>query len=396
MSSGIQDSENFSRMLREHATLSREQNHALAVEFISKQDGVCRVLAAMFYPVERMMVELKSGRQPYYRERSDKPAKGRNSQAKHSGISPSHAEEFERQIVVFRSGGSTPEAFEIWLYEFLRRFTYEVIEAIASLPLNFAAGKSGGLDDGNLRGRLDKALNEAGEIRNRIIQGNLKLVLREVNSERIRRKMRGPAQARVSEEDLFMIGIHNGLAVAVNRFNPEVGAFSTYATLWIQQAIVRHIKENLYLYHIPLGLQDQLHTAPDKKSGSRRGCNKHVVLPTEESIHSPLSDDSKATVGEVIPDDSVEMPYTSVAINELKELVDDGVQSMDEPTRLVLALRYGLGDPIALAQKIFLDEAAQSDQRAKKIIASANSTLAEPAQIKLNEEQPVPARLLMG
>ena len=98
----------------------------------------------------------------------------------------------------------------------------------------------------------------------------------------------------------------------------------------------------------------------------------------------------------MIPDESVEMPYTTASMSELKELVDNGVQSMDEPTRMVLALRYGLGDPIALAQKIFLDEAAQSDRRAKETIASADSALQEPARIKLNEEQAVPPRLLIS
>jgi len=395
MASSIQDSENFSRMLREYATLSREQNHALAVKFIARQDEMSGVLAAMRYPVERMMAELKSGRQPYYREKAEKSKKGKKSQTKYSGVSPSHAEEFERQIGALRSGGCSPEAFENWLYGFLRRFTYEVIEAMAGLSRQVADGE-GGVRDPQLCARLDQVLHEAGEIRSQIIQGNLKLVLREVNSERTRRKMRGPAQARLSEEDLFMIGVHHGLSVAVNRFNPEAGAFSTYATLWIQQAIARHIKENLYLYHIPIGLQDQLHASPDKKSGSRRGCNKHVILPTEESIHAPLDEDSEATVGEVLPDDTVEMPYTAAAMGELKEMVDEGVQGMDEPTRMVLALRYGLGDPIALAKKLFLDEAAQSDRRAKETIAGAGSALAEPAQLKLNEEKPVPARLLMG
>jgi RNA polymerase sigma factor (sigma-70 family) len=396
MASGIQDSENFSRMLREHATLSREQNHGLAVKFIARQDEVSGVLAAMLYPVERMMAELKSGRQPYYREKPEKSRKGRNSQTKYSGVSPSHAEEFDRRIGALRSGGCSPGAFESWLNGFLRGFTYEVIEAMAGFAREVAAWEGNDAGGRQLGARLDQALHEAGEIRNQIIQGNLRLVLREVNSERIRRKLRGAAQARVSEDDLFMIGVHHGLSVAVNRFNPEAGAFSTYAMLWIQQAIARHIKENLYLYYIPIGLQDQLHAAPDEKSGSRRGCNKHVILPTEESIHAPLGEDSEATVGEVIPDDTVEMPYTTAAMGELKEMVDEGVQGMDEPTRLVLALRYGLGDPIALAKKLFLDEAAQSDRRAKETIAGAGSALAEPVQLKLNEEQPVPPRLLMG
>jgi RNA polymerase sigma factor (sigma-70 family) len=395
MASSIQDTENFSRMLREHATLSREQNHALAVKFIARQDEVSGVLAAMRYPVERMMAELKSGRQPYYREKAEKSKKGKKSQTKYSGVSPSHAEEFERQIGALRSGECAPEAFESWLAGFLRGFTYEVIEAMAGLAREVAAGE-GGVRDPQLRACLDEALHEAGEIRSQLIQGNLKLVMREVSSERTRRKLRGPAQARVSEDDLFMIGVHHGLSVAVNRFNPEVSAFSTYAMLWIQQAIARHIKENLYLYHIPIGLQDQLHATPDKKSSARRGCNKHVILPTEESIHAPLGEDSEATVGEVIPDDTVEMPYTTAAMSELKEMVDEGVQGMDEPTRMVLALRYGLGDPIALAKKLFLDEAAQSDRRAQETIAGATSALAEPAQLKLNEEQAVPAKLLMG
>jgi RNA polymerase sigma factor (sigma-70 family) len=382
-------------MLREHATLSREQNHELAVKFIARQDEVSGVLAAMRYPVERMMAELKSGRQPYYREKAEKLKKGKNSQTKYSGVSPSHAEEFEWQMGAFRSGGCSPAAFESWLAGFLRRFTYEVIEGMAGFAREVAIGEGGGHDP-QLRARLDQALHDAGEIRNQLIQGNLKLVMREVSSERTRRKLRGPAQARVSEDDLFMIGVHHGLSVAVNRFNPEAGAFSTYAMLWIQQAIARHIKENLYLYHIPIGLQDQLHAAPDEKSGSRHGCNKHVILPTEESIHAPLGGESDATVGEVIADDAVEMPYTAAAMSELKEMVDEGVQGMDEPTRMVLALRYGLGDPIALAKKLFLDEAAQSDRRAKETITGAASTLKEPAQLKLNEEQVVPARLLMG
>ena len=106
MSSGYQDSENFSRLLREQATLSREQNHELAVKFIARQDEVSSVLAAMLYPVERMMAELKSGRQPYYREKPEKSKKGKNSQTKYSGITPSHAEEFEQQMGAFRSGGS--------------------------------------------------------------------------------------------------------------------------------------------------------------------------------------------------------------------------------------------------------------------------------------------------
>jgi RNA polymerase sigma factor (sigma-70 family) len=395
MATSIQDSEFFSRMLREHATLSREQNHELAVKFIARQDEVSGMLAAMLYPVERMMAELKSGRQPYCREKAEKSTKGRNSPTRYSGVSPSQAGEFERQKGALRSGECTPEAFESWLYGFLRGFTYEVIEAMAGLAREVVDGE-GGVRDPPLRGRLDQSLHEAGEIRGQLIQGNLKLVMREVSSERTRRKMRGPAQARVSEDDLFMIGVHHGLSVAVNRFNPDAGAFSTYAMLWIQQAIARHIKENLYLYHIPIGLQDQLHAVPDKKSGSRRGCNKHVILPTEESIHAPLGEDSEATVGEVIPDDTVEMPYTTAAMGELKEMVDEGVQGMDEPTRMVLALRYGLGDPIALAKKIFLDEAAQSDRRANEIIAGAGSALTEPMQLKLNEEQPVPSRLLMG
>ncbi|HWZ95590.1 MAG TPA: sigma-70 family RNA polymerase sigma factor [Opitutaceae bacterium] len=379
-------------MLREHSTLTREQNHELAVKFIVRQDEVSGMLAAMLYPVERMMAELKSGRQPYYREKAEKSKKGKKSQTKYSGVSPSHAEEFERQIDTFRSGQCSPGAFEGWLHGFLRGFTYEVIEAMAS----FAREVADDLRDPQMRVRLDQALHEAGEIRNQVIQGNLRLVLKEVNSERIRRKLRGPAQARVSEDDLFMIGVHHGLSVAVNRFNPEAGAFSTYATLWIQQAITRHIKENQYLYHIPIGLQDQLHADPDKTSGSRRGCNKHVILPSEESIHAPLGENSEASVGEVIPDDTVEMPYTTAAMSELKEMVDEGVQGMDEPTRMVLALRYGLGDPIALAKKLFLDEAAQSDRRAKATVAVAASALTEPVQLKLNEGQPVPSRLLMG
>jgi RNA polymerase sigma factor (sigma-70 family) len=393
MGSSFHDPQNFSRLLGEHAALSREENHELAVRFNARQDEVCGVLAELRHPVERMMAELKAGHQPYFRERSEK--KGKSSPTRFSGVSPSQAEEFERRIGEFRTGDGADEALTGWLLGFLRGFTYEVIEVMAGFAQDFSAADRPEPGDRDRHRRLAKLLGEAGEIRNQMIQGNLKLVLREVNSERVRRKLRGPGQARLSVDDLFMAGVHHGLAVAVNRFNPEAGAFSTYATLWIRQAVTRHVKENLYLYHIPIGLQDQLHATPDAKSGRRRGCNKHVILPTEESIHSPLGDDSAATVGEVIPDDSVEMPFTSAAMGELKQMVDEGVQGMDEPTRLVLALRYGLGDPVALARKLYLEEAARSDRRANETVAAARANLA-PVQNPLNEEQATSLRPLGG
>jgi RNA polymerase sigma factor (sigma-70 family) len=390
----IHEIDSFSRLLSQHPVLSRGENNALAVEFIAKQAVVSRVLAGMLYPVEIMMRKLEAGELQYFRERS-------NSTSRFTGISPSHAKEFEEKICLYRSHKMAQEEFETWLHGFLCSFTYEVIISISAFSKDFDVGEGGGVRGKQLRAALAEALFEANEIQTKMIVGNYKLVMSEVKSPKTQTKMRGAVQARLSEDDLFSIGVQKGLTPAVNRFDPKQGAFSTYATWWIQQAIDRVIKENLFVYRIPLGLQDQLvKSGPNDKLEVRKGCNKDVFLPSETSINAPLKEqkmgaDSAETLSGILPDNSAEMPHETVSMEELKTAVAEGVSGMDSPTQLILSLRYGLGDACKLGYQQYLEEVDQSELRAKKTAAAAVASLKRPARMRLKEEQPIPERLLV-
>lgn len=62
----------------------------------------------------------------------------------------------------------------------------------------------------------------------------------------------------LTEEDLFMEGVH-GLLKAVERFNYELGwKFSTYAEWWIRQAIFREIENNGTMIRISVHKQEQI------------------------------------------------------------------------------------------------------------------------------------------
>jgi RNA polymerase primary sigma factor len=52
-------------------------------------------------------------------------------------------------------------------------------------------------------------------------------------------------------DDLFSMGVV-GLLTACRKFDPERGAsFATYATFWIRQSIIRHLKTEQRFIRVP-------------------------------------------------------------------------------------------------------------------------------------------------
>jgi hypothetical protein len=75
---------------------------------------------------------------------------------------------------------------------------------------------------------------------------------------------------------------------------------------------------------------------------------------------------------------------------ELKKRIDE----MDDVSKLIMALRYGLGDAASLMRKIYRDEAKESDRRTRAITAAAIANPRPPRRLIVIEEQPVPERYL--
>src|SRR5581483_9370538 len=93
--------------------------------------------------------------------------------------------------------------------------------------------------DKELAARIAKGDEEA---RNQLILSNLRWVVKLATRY---------TRDQVSIEDLFQEGIF-GLLRAVEKYNPARGRFSTYATWWIRQTMIRSIDEMEQPIHMPV------------------------------------------------------------------------------------------------------------------------------------------------
>jgi RNA polymerase primary sigma factor len=241
--------------------------------------------------------------------------------------------------------------------------TYDLLTAEdeIALAMSIEAGRRAeatlemGEFDDQARARLEADVDEGLLARRRFIQANLRLVV----SIAKRYQHSGlPFLDLVQEGNL-------GLIRAVEKFEYRKGfKFSTYATWWIRQAISRAIADKGRTIRVPVHMMDtitQVQTAenelikrtgrapsdeeiaeeagltPDKVAEAKR------IAPEPVSIFEPVGEDS-AVLGDFIEDTDATDPFdfalTSLRLEDLGEVMG----RLNERERLVIAMRYGLGN----------------------------------------------------
>ena len=93
-------SDGTKRLLQRHPALPSATTRELAAAFTLAQAEACRQLAALSYPLERIVLELQSGHLDYFREGSDRDRKrslGKKASYRFAGFAPSHVEEFSQR-----------------------------------------------------------------------------------------------------------------------------------------------------------------------------------------------------------------------------------------------------------------------------------------------------------
>lgn len=166
-------------------------------------------------------------------------------------------------------------------------------------------------------------------------------------------------------EDLVMEG-NLGLITAVEKFDPDMGnRFSTCATPWIKQAIMKAITEKGKTIRLPANIYTQLNQM--KKACAELAANGNndpsdaevaAIMGVDESrigdlktwqmdtvsLSTPLGDDTEDTLEDLQSDSSDENPvdYASRKMNE--EFISKMIEDLPERTRIIFKMRYGLGD----------------------------------------------------
>lgn len=192
------------------------------------------------------------------------------------------------------------------------------------------------------------------DARNLLIEANLRLVVK------ISHDFRG---CGLSLEDVVANG-NIGLVKAAHKFNPEFGTkFSTYAAIWIKQAIKRGISNQSRTIRIPAQFYDKF--AKIKKAVGNltaslgrkptvdeiceeTGYSKRILKNIERfqfktfSIDEKVSEDSDMEVIELINPEKNDSPSDLMEEREDYKLIHNYMENLTPNEKLVIELRFGL------------------------------------------------------
>jgi RNA polymerase primary sigma factor len=155
-----------------------------------------------------------------------------------------------------------------------------------------------------------------------------------------------------------------GLMKGVQRFDPRKGAkLSTYASLWIKQAIRRALSNHSKTIRLPVHVFDKIthirraevklretldREPTDEEVADHLGLNARRVRQYREasrapvSLDSPVSSDDATAISERVADANAPAPFDEIVKHNDNELVQEVLATLDARESRILSMRFGL------------------------------------------------------
>ena len=236
-------------------------------------------------------------------------------------------------------------------------------------------------------------LPQADIAKRKLIQANLRLVV-------------SIAKRYIGQGVLFMDLVQEGslgLIKAAEKFDYSKNfKFSTYATWWIKQTIIRAISNNSRTIRIPVHMADKIrkykrvyttlsfelgHEPSDQEIADRMGLSvrklstiKKSIIREPISLETPVTDD--LNIGDYIQDKKHNSPEEQTKNSTLKGSVCHLLSTLDEREKKIINYRFGINGCTPMTLEQLGREMGYSKERIRQLEDIALAKIREKEELK--------------